>query len=196
MRTKMKEIKGTTFHYFRFFTLIYISSKTSRFPAYIRGFSVSNIYFIWTFKKTNQILLKRVCFLDISLTNDVCYTTLVSVQHLWVLTAVVLYHIASIVWEHSPDTPPINNMDQLQNRCYMCIQWTRVPYAVVITWHSNLPIPQFSRQCNYFTSVWSMFVYNNIYNNDVNTHYLFIMYVRFFRGSVFISDVVFHRCDA
>jgi len=41
-----------------------------------------------------------------------------------------------------------------------------------------------------------MFVYNNIYNNDVNTHYLFIMYVRFFRGSVFISDVVFHRCDA
>ena len=45
----------------------------------------------------------------------------------------------------------------LQNKCYMCIQWARVLYSVVITWHSNPPISQFNSPCNEFTSVWSMF---------------------------------------
>ena len=48
----------------------------------------------------------------------------------------------------------------LQNRCYMCIQWTRVLYSVVITRQSNPPIPQFNSTCNEFTSIWSMFGYN------------------------------------
>jgi len=42
----------------------------------------------------------------------------------------------------------------------MFIQWTRVIYSVVISQQSNPPITQFSRQCNEFTSVWSMFSYN------------------------------------
>ena len=58
--------------------------------------------------------------------------------------------------------PRINYMEwtnAIQNRCYMCIQWTRVLYSVVITWHSIQPISQFNSPCNEFTSVWSMFVY-------------------------------------
>ena len=50
--------------------------------------------------------------------------------------------------------------------CYMCIQWTRVLYSVVITWTSNLPISQFS-PCNEFKSVWSMCVYNT---TELRTH--------------------------
>ena len=50
----------------------------------------------------------------------------------------------------------------LQNRWYMCIQWTRALYSVVITWQSNPPISQFNSSCNEFPSVWSMFVYNTI----------------------------------
>ena len=57
----------------------------------------------------------------------------------------------------------INYMDKtLQNRCYMCIQWTRVLYYVVITQQSNSPISQFNSLCNEFMIVWSMFV---LYNN-------------------------------
>ena len=48
----------------------------------------------------------------------------------------------------------------LQTRCYMCIQWTRVLYSVVIIWQFNPPISQFSSPYNEFMSVWSMFVYN------------------------------------
>ena len=51
-------------------------------------------------------------------------------------------------------------MDALQNRCYMCISWTRVLYSVVITWQSNPPVSQFFSLWNVFKSVWSMFVYN------------------------------------
>ena len=43
----------------------------------------------------------------------------------------------------------------------MCIQWTHVIFSVVIIWQSNAPISQFNSLCNEFTSVWSMFVYNN-----------------------------------
>jgi len=49
----------------------------------------------------------------------------------------------------------------ITNRGYMCLQWTRVPYSVVITWQSNPPISKFNSPCNEFTSVWSMFVYNS-----------------------------------
>ena len=49
----------------------------------------------------------------------------------------------------------------LQNRCYMCIQWTRVIYSGVITWQSYPLISQFNSLCNEFTSVWSMLVYAN-----------------------------------
>ena len=49
----------------------------------------------------------------------------------------------------------------LQNRCYMCILWIiQDIYSVVITWQPNPPISQFSRLCNKFTSVWSMFPCN------------------------------------
>jgi len=51
------------------------------------------------------------------------------------------------------------DLNALQNRCYMCIQWTQVLYSVVITQQSNPPISQFNRWCNDFTSVLSMFVY-------------------------------------
>ena len=38
----------------------------------------------------------------------------------------------------------INHMDQLiVNKCYMCTQWTRGLYSVVITRTSNPPISQF-----------------------------------------------------
>ena len=62
-----------------------------------------------------------------------------------------------IVYEYWPETTGwITWNNKLQNMCYMCIQWTHVLYSVVITQHSNLPISQFSRPCNIFTSVWSM----------------------------------------
>ena len=41
----------------------------------------------------------------------------------------------------------------LQNRCYICIQWTCVLYSIVITLHSNPPISQFNSPCNEFMSV-------------------------------------------
>ena len=67
----------------------------------------------------------------------------------------------SNVWEHWPDTLELITWPNiLQNRCYMCIQWTRVLYSVVITWQSDPPISQFNSPCNELTSVWSMFVYN------------------------------------
>ena len=50
----------------------------------------------------------------------------------------------------------INYIDTLH--WHLCIQWTHVPYSVVIT--SYPPISQFSSPCIEFTSVWSMFVYN------------------------------------
>jgi len=50
----------------------------------------------------------------------------------------------------------------------MCIQWTRVLYSVVLTGQSNPPISQFNTPCNEFTSVWSMFVYNNRIENPPN----------------------------
>jgi len=58
-------------------------------------------------------------------------------------------------------------MDQCITK-YMCIQWTRVLYSVVITQQSNPPISQFISPCNDFTSVWSMCVYNarSLYNID------------------------------
>ena len=39
----------------------------------------------------------------------------------------------------------------LQNRCYMCIQWTQDLYSVVITQQSNPPISQFNSLYNEFT---------------------------------------------
>jgi len=52
----------------------------------------------------------------------------------------------------------------------MCIQWTQDKYSFVIhnyvTEQSNPPISQFNSPCNGFTSVWSMFEYNN---SEVNT---------------------------
>jgi len=45
---------------------------------------------------------------------------------------------------------------------------TRVIYSVAITGQSNPPISQFNSLCNEYTSVWSMFVYNNI-------RYLFVI---------------------
>ena len=50
--------------------------------------------------------------------------------------------------------------NELQNRCYMCIQWTRYSYSGVITRQSNPPISQISRPCNESTSVRSMFPCN------------------------------------
>jgi len=50
----------------------------------------------------------------------------------------------------------------MQNRCYMCIQWTRVLYSGVLTRQSNPSITQFNSPCNKPMSVWSMFVYSNI----------------------------------
>ena len=52
--------------------------------------------------------------------------------------------------------------------CYMCIQWTWALYSVVIPWQTNPPISQFKNPCNEFTSVWSMFVYNNGNNPNRN----------------------------
>ena len=55
----------------------------------------------------------------------------------------------------------VDHILTLTNMHYkMCIQWTRVLY-VVITWQSIPPISNFNSPCNEFTSVWSMFVYNN-----------------------------------
>jgi len=39
----------------------------------------------------------------------------------------------------------------------MFYQWTRVIYSVVITRQANPPILRFSRLCNEFMCVWSMF---------------------------------------
>ena len=47
---------------------------------------------------------------------------------------------------------------------YMCIQRTCVIYFVVITRQSKPPISKCSRQCNEFTSVWSMFPCNRKVN--------------------------------
>ena len=44
--------------------------------------------------------------------------------------------------------------------CYMCIQWTRVLYSVVVVRPSNPTVSEFSRPWNEYTSVWSMFPYN------------------------------------
>jgi len=53
----------------------------------------------------------------------------------------------------------------------MCTHWTWVLYYVVITRQSN---PQFNSPCNEFTSFWSMFVYNTVYNMyQKNTHFVF-----------------------
>ena len=80
------------------------------------------------------------------------------------LYAIMVYCIngSYIVWEHWPDTPEwITWTNALQNRCYMCIQWTRFLYYVVLTWPSNATISQFNSPWNEFTSVWSMLVYNS-----------------------------------
>ena len=45
----------------------------------------------------------------------------------------------------------------LQNRCYMCIQWTCVLYSVVITRQSNPSISQFNSPRNEFMSVGLMY---------------------------------------
>jgi len=62
----------------------------------------------------------------------------------------------------------------LQNRCYVCIHWSRVIYSVVIVWQSNPSISQFNSPCNEFTSVWPMFVYKtSLYisaNHVTTTH--------------------------
>ena len=60
-----------------------------------------------------------------------------------------------IVYEYWPETTElITWTNGLQHRCYMCIQWTRVLYYVVITWQPNTSILQFnSSPCNEFTSV-------------------------------------------
>ena len=66
-----------------------------------------------------------------------------------------------IVYEYWPETTElITCTNALQNRCYTCIQWTRVLYSLVITWQSNPPISQFNCLCNEFTNFWSMFIYN------------------------------------
>ena len=67
----------------------------------------------------------------------------------------VLYEIMGQILQNKLHGP-----NALQNRCYMCIQWTRFLYSV-ITWQSNPPISQFNSLCNEFKSVWSMFVYNS-----------------------------------
>jgi len=54
----------------------------------------------------------------------------------------------------------------------MCIQWTRVLYSVVITRPPYPPISQFSRPCNEFTSVWSMFPCNKILWKDQRWYWL------------------------
>ena len=98
---------------------------------------------------------------------------------------------ASIVWEHWPDTPEVITWtNALQNRCYMCIQWTRVLYSVVVTWQSNPPISQINSLCNEFTSVWSMFVYNTI------SYYIqYILYIwHFFQHGHFMV-VLMHQFD-
>ena len=59
-----------------------------------------------------------------------------------------------------------------KNRCFMCIQWTRVLYSVVITWYANPLISQFNRPCNEFTSVWSMFPYNAKMNEYIDVWYV------------------------
>ena len=52
--------------------------------------------------------------------------------------------------------------------CVYKHEWTRVLYSVVLTRQSNPPILQFNSPCNKFTSVWSMFVYNNSELNKVH----------------------------
>ena len=73
---------------------------------------------------------------------------------------VTMESILFSVWVHRH----MNN-----KRCYMCIQWTRVLYSIVITWQSSPPISQFNSMCNAFTSVWSMLVYNTFSQKLMST---------------------------
>ena len=71
-----------------------------------------------------------------------------------------LHVLSCSVWEHWPDTPKyITWTNALQNRCYMCIQWTSVLYFVVITWQSNPPISQFNMSGQY---VYTIVIYKQL----------------------------------
>ena len=75
-----------------------------------------------------------------------------------------LTNITLLLYKNTDQTLLTNKShgpNALQNRCYMCIQWTRVLYSVVITRQCNPHISQINSLCNKLTSFWSMFVYNN-----------------------------------
>ena len=75
-----------------------------------------------------------------------------------------LTNITLLLYKNTDQTLLTNKShgpNALQSRWYMCIQWTRVLYSVVITRQSNPPISKFNSLCNKLTSFWSMFVYNN-----------------------------------
>jgi len=59
--------------------------------------------------------------------------------------------MVNTVCKHWSDTPEwITWTNALHNRCYMCIQWTRVLYCVILIWQFNPPISQFNSPCNEF----------------------------------------------
>ena len=63
----------------------------------------------------------------------------------------------SVVFYTKFDLKLRNKLHVPMHRCYMCTQWTRVLYSVVLTRQSNPSISQ-------FTSFWSKFVYNIMFN--------------------------------
>ena len=86
-----------------------------------------------------------------------------------------LSHIELDYW-HNRTSLLYENIDQilpeyiiwtnaLKNRWYMCIQWTRVLNSI---WQHDPHVSQFNSLCNEFTSVWSMFAYNNRTMQDYN----------------------------
>ena len=66
----------------------------------------------------------------------------------------------------TPLTRQITWTNVLQNRCYMCIPWTRVLYSVVITRQSNLF--RNSVDCNEFRSVWPMLLADCVMNSGLS----------------------------
>ena len=90
---------------------------------------------VYTFSEVTYLLSKVTCLVSYVLSEVTCLVKLRVVCSSW------------YTWTNT-----------LQNRCYICIQWTCVIYSVVITWQSSPPISQFNSPRNEFTSVWSMFV--------------------------------------
>jgi len=66
-----------------------------------------------------------------------------------------------------------------------CVDSGHVFYTrYVITRQSNPPISQFNSLCNWFTSLWSMFVYNNFLYNSV---VIVCVYFQIWRKRIYCS---------